>query len=170
MTITKMYVALIGLVLSAAVVRAQQQTTALYGDWTLSCIIAPDPASGQSCGLVQLQKLKGQSNAISQIGIGRDAKSDPLKISIEVISNAWITGGVELMTNENALVLTAPFKWCTSTRCLADAELSDVNIQTLNIQTEPGKLAYKTASRVSVSIPVSFDGFGKAMDALQNKQ
>jgi invasion protein IalB len=147
---------------------AQQRTTAIYGDWTLSCAIASGSGAGKSCGLVQVQKINGQSAAVSQIGIGR-AQSDPLKISIQITANAWMQSGVKLITNENALVITALFKWCTSTRCLADADLSDAHITTLRIQKDPGKIAYKTASQADVSIPVSFSGFSEAVDALQNQ-
>jgi invasion protein IalB len=75
--------------------------------------------------------------------------------------------GVALITGENVPILTATFKWCVSTRCLADAVVSDANIETLRSQKSPGKLAYKTASQADVSIPVSFNGFGEAIDALQ---
>jgi len=34
-------------------------------------------------------------------------------------------------------------------------------------QKGPGTLAYKTALQGDVVIPVSFDGFGEALDALQ---
>lgn len=149
--------------------QAQQRTMAIYGDWTLSCEIASGSGAGKSCGLVQVQKIKGQSTAISQIGIGRDAKTDPLKISIEISPDAWMPSGVKLIASDNALALTALFKWCVSTRCLADGDLSDANIKTLRAQKDPGKLVYKTASQADVSIPVSFNGFTDALDALQKQ-
>jgi len=162
----------------SGVAHAQQRTMAIYGDWTLSCVIASGGA--KSCGLVQSQKLANQSSAISQIGIGHSAKTDLLKVSIEITPNAWMLTGVKLIASDSApaitgplkyttAVITAPFKWCTSTRCLAEADLSDANIKTLRTQKEPGTLVYKTASQADVSIPVSFNGFGEALDALQKE-
>jgi invasion protein IalB len=69
----------------------------------------------------------------------------------------------------NLPVITAAIKWCTPARCLADAELSDANIETLRSQRDHGNLAYKTASQADVSVPVSFNGFVDALDALQKQ-
>jgi invasion protein IalB len=124
----------------------------------------------KSCGLVQSQKLANQSSAISQIGIGRIATTDPLRVSIEIRPDAWMPGGVKLIGDGNAAVITTAFKWCTSTRCLADTDLSDANIKTLRSQKDPVKLVYKTASQADVSISVSFNGFSDALDALQNQK
>jgi invasion protein IalB len=144
---------------------AQQRTMAVYGDWTLSCLIV---ASGsKSCGLVQSQKLANQSSVVSQIGIGRNAKTDSLRVSIEIRPDAWMPGGVSLIESFDSIA--APFKWCTSTRCLAEVDLSDENLKALRIQKDPGKLSYKAASQAEVSIPVSFNGFGEALDALQKQ-
>jgi len=153
------------LLVTAGLAYAQQRTTATYGDWTLSCVIA---SSGmKSCGLVQSQKIGSQSLSVSQIGIGRIAKDDPLKISVEIGPDVWVPTGVKLTTGGNVPILAAIFKWCVSTRCLADAVVSDANIETLRSQKVSGKLAYKTASQEDVSIPVSFNGLGEALDALQ---
>jgi invasion protein IalB len=147
--------------------QAQQRTTAIYGDWTLSCVIAA--GGGKSCGLVQSQKTASQSFSASKIGIGRIAKNDPLKISVEIGADVWIPTNVQLITGDNVPILTATFKWCVSTRCLADAVLSDANIETLRSQKSPGMLAYKTASQADVPIPILFNGFGEALDALQKQ-
>jgi len=154
------------LILGIGLAQAQQRTMTIYGDWTVSCTIVF--GSSEACGLLQVQKIKGQT-AVSQIGIGHITKSDPLKISIEITANAWMPTGVKLITSDNASAITAPFKWCTSTRCLADADLSDANIKTLRAQKDPGKLVYRTASQADVSIPVSFNGFTDALDALQKQ-
>ena len=122
---------------SVASTRAQQRTLAVYGDWTVSCALS---SGSKSCGLVQAQKVNGQSGPASQIGIGRNSKADSFKMSIEVSANAWIPTGVKLFTNGNTLALTAQFKWCVSTRCLAEVELTDPEINSLRGQQENGRL------------------------------
>jgi invasion protein IalB len=161
----KMRALAILLILGEGSALAQQRTMAIYGDWTVSCAIASGSGGGKSCGLVQVQKLKEQT--VSQIGIGRNTKNDPLKISIEISANAWVPTGVKLITSGGAPAITAAIKWCVSTRCLADADLSDADIKSLRTQREMGLIAYKNASQADVSIPVSFGGFNEAMDALQ---
>jgi invasion protein IalB len=126
-------------------------------------------SGGKSCGLVQSQKLDNKSLSVSQIGIGRTTKDDPPSISVQVGPDVWMPTGVKLIAGDNVPILAATLKWCVSTRCLADAVLSDPNIETLRGQKSPGTLAYKTASQADVSIPVSFNGFGEALDALQRR-
>jgi len=153
--------------LSSAI--AQQRTMAIYGDWTVSCVPAPGSGTGKSCGLVQVQKIGGQTTAVSQIGIGRDTKAAPLKISFEIGANAWLPTGVKLIAGEPAAAIPATFKWCNSTRCLADADLSDVDIKQLRSERGAGQILYKAASQADISIPVSFTGFVEALDALQKQ-
>ena len=155
------------LILAPGMAHAQQRTMAMYGDWTLSCAIAS--GTSKSCGLVQEQKLAGSTSPVSQIGIGRDIKTDVFKISIQISADAWMPTGVKLIAGNNAPAVNAPFKWCVSTRCLAEADLSDADIKNLRAQKDAGKLVYKTASQADVSLPVSFSGFNEALDALQNE-
>jgi invasion protein IalB len=165
MSTVKIWIACVTLMLSIDVARAQQRTMAVYNDWTLSCTID----GSKSCGLVQVQKINGQSAAISQVGIGRKIKTDPNKISIEIIANVWMPAGVKLIASDSTTSITASVKWCTLTRCLADAELSDATVKRLLSEKAPGKLAYKTASQEDVFIPVSFIGFNEAWHALQTQ-
>src|SRR5262249_23114287 len=130
-----------------------------------SCAIGP---SGKSCGLVQAQKIERQADPISQISIGRFTSNGPLKMSIEIRANAWVPTGVSLVAGEKPAV-TATFKWCTNTRCLADADLSDADLRRLRVQKDQGQIAYKNALQGDVSIPMSFNGFDEALDALQKE-
>jgi invasion protein IalB len=159
--------AVCALTLGAGLAHAQQRTMAIYGDWTLSCAIGPD---GKSCGLVQTQKIEGQADPVSQISVGRFTSAGPFKISIEVRANAWVPTGVNVVVGGKP-ALTATFKWCTNTRCLADADLSDADLRRLRGQRDKdqGEIAYKNALQGEVSIPMSFNGFGAALDALQKQ-
>jgi invasion protein IalB len=146
---------------------AQQRTTAIYGDWTLSCVMVA--TGGKTCGLVQTRRVGNQSSPISEIGIGRTTQTDPLKVSIQIKPDAWMPSGVKLIGDGNGTIITAIFKWCTSARCVADTDLSDTDIKSLRGQKNPGKLVYTTVSQADVSIPISFSGFSDALDALQNE-
>jgi invasion protein IalB len=156
------------LLLVGSAAQAQQRTMAMYGDWTLSCATAAEAGNAKSCGLVQIQKFGNQASA-SQLGIGRNKSAQPFRISIEVPADVWMPAGVKLATGDNAPMVSAQFKWCVSTRCLADAELTDSDIRTLRAQKAPGKITYKVASQSDVNIPVTFNGFSEAFDALQKQ-
>jgi invasion protein IalB len=157
------------LVLAMGPAIGQQRTLAIYGDWTLSCVKASGTGASKSCGLVQAQKIQGQVNPLSQISVGRSEDAQPLRIGIEIRSNAWVPSGVRLLANDGRPAIAAAFKWCTPTRCFADADLSDADLKRLRAQTQEGQVAYKTALQGDVSIPMSFNGFGEALDALQKQ-
>jgi invasion protein IalB len=167
MIVGRTSLSLIVLILSVNLTLAQQRTTAIYGDWTLSCVIVP--SGWKSCGLVQSQKLATQLSAVSQIGVGRTTETGPLKVSIEIRPDAGAPSEVKLIGDDNVTIITAAFKWCTSALCLADADLSDTDIKSLRSQKSRGKLVYKNASQTDVSIPISFSGFSDALDALQKE-
>jgi invasion protein IalB len=152
-------------VLGVTLAHAQQRTLAMYGDWTVSCATT---SGAKSCGLVQVQKTNGGAT-VSQVGIGRGTKTDSLKMSIETSANVWVPTGVKLFTSVGAPAITAQFKWCISTRCLADVDLSDADIKNLRAKKEAGQIAYKDAVQMDVSIAVSFNGFSEALNALQQQ-
>jgi invasion protein IalB len=153
------------LTLASSLALAQEQTTAKYGDWTLNCV---GQGSGKSCGLVQTQRLPQQATPASQIGVGRKTKAQPLTISVEIPADAWVPAGVRLMI-DNSVGVLMPFRWCVSTRCFADAELSNSDLTSLRTKKDAGILLYKTASQGDVSIPVSFNGFSEALGAFQKQ-
>jgi hypothetical protein len=103
---------------------------------------------------------------------------------------------VKLITGDEVPVLAATFTRCISTRLplpknlpggtlgnqqqalwapvqqssrIADAVVSDANIETLRSQKDPGKLDYQSAYQTHVEVLVSFNGFGEALDALQKQ-
>ncbi len=154
-------------VLGIGLAHAQQRTLAIYGDWTVSCATTSASKPAKTCGLVQVQKTNGKPGAASQIGIGRDTRNEPFKLSIELRPNVWIPTGVKLVTSDKAI--SANFKWCISTRCLADTDLTDADVSNLRAQNQPGRITYKNGSQADVSTPVSFSGFNEAMDALQKE-
>ena len=156
--------ALISAIAGSAVAAAPQSTTATYGDWTLRCVM-----QGQTkvCEMAQSMQIKGQSRPITQIAIGRQGKSDPLKIVFEVPINVWLPDGVKLTTDDKKLEISASFTRCLPVGCFADVEISKAQIKELNALKKAGKLQFKDAGKQAIAIPVSFKGFGDAYDAMQ---
>jgi invasion protein IalB len=153
-------------IIVAGTVHAQspQRTTATYDDWTVSCAVT---AGEKSCELAQSQSPQGQTSPISQITIGRVAKNEPLRIIFQVASNVWLQAGVKVLIDEKEPLLSAAFRWCIPTRCLADADLTDAYIKKLNGRNESLHLSWKNVSQSDVTIPVSLRGFSAALDAMQ---
>jgi invasion protein IalB len=150
---------------SCSLAQAQQQTTATYGDWTVRCVVAEGQKAKQ-CEMIQTANVQGQSNPISQIAIGRPAKTDPVKIVFQLPVGIWLPGGAKLVFDAKAAAIDASFKRCLPAACFADAELKDDVIKKWRAVTEPGKLNFEDGNRKPAAVPVSFKGFGEAFDAL----
>lgn len=153
-------------VMSLANAQTPQRTTAAYYDWTVSC--ATTAAGHKSCGLVQT--LQSQTSPAGQIGIGRSAGNGAMRLSVEVPANVWLPGGLKLVLSDRKTVVSATFKMCVAGRCIADADLTNEQIDMMRTQANAGSVEYANAAQSNVSLPVSFHGFAEATEALKKEQ
>jgi invasion protein IalB len=160
----------LALLLVSADAHAQtpQRTTATYADWTVSCVTPPNSGDKKWCAIVQSAHAEGERSSVG-ITIGREAKTDAYKIFLQTPTNVWLQNGVSFLADESGLNLAVAFRWCIPTRCLAEANLKDADIGRLRAQKKPGRITYKNASQADVFIPLSFNGFNDALDALQKQ-
>jgi invasion protein IalB len=148
---------------TTATAQTPQRTTATYEDWTVRC---DTHETVKTCEMAQTVQIQGQPNPLTQIAIGRPTKNDPVKIVFQLPINVWLPAGVKLVTDDKDPGLAATFKRCIPAACLADTELKDDVLKKLRAATENGKLQFKDGAQQDVAIPVSFKGFGQAMDAM----
>ena len=149
---------------AVALATTPQSTTATYGDWTVRCVMQKQV---KTCEMAQSMQIKGQSRPVTQIAIGRQGKTDPLKIVFEVPINVWLPDGVKLTTDDKKLTVSASFTRCLPVGCFADVEIGKAQIKALSALKKAGKLQFKDAGKQPIAIPVSFKGFGDAYDAMQ---
>jgi invasion protein IalB len=159
-------VAVFGLSFVPGHAQTPQRTTASYEDWTVSCAVTT--AGHKSCGLVQT--LRSQSTPAGQIGVGRSADGGTMRLSVEVRANVWLPSGLKFALSDGKAVVSATFKLCVAGRCIAEADLTNDQIDKIRAQTEAGSVEYANAAQANVSLPVSFHGFAEAMDALKKEQ
>lgn len=156
--------ALLSNVGNAAAAQAPQRTTATYGDWTVRCVMNDKT---RACEMTQATQIKGRPQPISQIAIGHQTKSGPLKIVFEVPVNVWLPDGVKLSTDSKKINVRANFSRCVPAGCFAETDIDANEIRQLSHLKKNGKLQFKDARKQMIAIPVSFKGFGDAYDALQ---
>ena len=156
-------------VAASAYAQAPQRTTATYEDWTVRCETPPANPAQKVCEMVQTTQMQGQAAPVTQIAIGRAAKTDPLRLVIGVPVNVWLATQVKLVYDDKQPGLTTPFTRCVPQGCFVDTTLSDDMIKRLRARTEPGRLEFKDSTQRDVAVPVSFKGFGQAFDALMKE-
>ena len=149
-----------------AAAQAPQRTTATYDDWTVRCEDQAGPPPRKQCEIVQSTQVSGQQQPVTQIAIGRPAKGAPLKMVLLVPIGSWLPDGVKLTSADREPLVTAAFKRCLPSACLADLDLSDELARKLRTFKDNGKLEFKDGGQHDVNVPVSFKGFGPALDAL----
>jgi invasion protein IalB len=145
-----------------------ERTTAVFGDWSVQCVTR-NPG-GKLCEMVQATQNQ-QQQPVSVLAIGRLTRTDPLRLVARVPVNALVAQPARL-TLEGDQPLTLPFRHCNPSGCFAEFELRDEAVlRRLRGRTpeQRGKLEFRDPAGQEVDIPVSFRGFGAALEALQKE-
>lgn len=145
-----------------------QVTTATYGDWTLRCVAA-EGTRPKACEILQTVNVQGQPAPVSQLAIGRELKSDPIKAVVQLPVNVWLPAPVKLTYDAKQPAIEATYKRCNSQACFADVELPDEMIRRFRAATEVGKLEFQDQPNHSIGLPLSFKGLAQALDAFANE-
>jgi len=145
----------------SALAQSPHKSTATFDEWTVSCVFDGETKK-QACEIVQVQMLPGQAAPVSQITIGAPTSEKLYKILIQVPANIWIPSGVKLAADEKDPGSVASYRWCVSTRCLADMEVKDEILRKLQAGGM-GQLSFKDSSQADFVIAVSFKGLPDAL-------
>jgi invasion protein IalB len=148
-----------------AVAQAPRQTTATYDDWIVRCETQAGPPQVKICEMVQYTQVQGQG-VVSQVAVGRPVKGQPVKVVVQVPSGVWLPTGVKLVAGSPETAMPAVFKRCVPAGCFADVDLNDDTVRKFRAMSQPGQLQFKDGTMKDVSLPLSFKGFGTALDAL----
>jgi invasion protein IalB len=158
------------LTLSAAGAAAQpapQRTTATYEEWTVQCELQAGPPPQRLCEMVQVAQAQGQT--VSRVAIGRATKSEPFKIVVQLPINLWLPAGVRIQSDDKDPGLALVFKRCVPAGCFADVDIKDDVLKRFRASTGSGKITFKNAGQQDVGVPLSFKGFGQALDVLSKE-
>ena len=148
---------------------AQQSTTATYEDWVLRCETQPVPPAKKSCDMEQMTQVKGAPNPLSRAAVTRPAPGQPVKLTVQVPVNVSFATPLRIRISDKEPEFSAPFRRCAPAGCFAELDLKDDVIKKMRTATETGKIMFKDAADRDVAIPLSFKGFGAALDALMKE-
>jgi invasion protein IalB len=151
---------------AAGTAAAQERTSATYEDWVLQCETQPGPPPRKACDIAQVTQMQGSNAPLSRIAVPRPEKGQPTKLTVQVPVNIQLAANLRLQVNDADPGLTVPFNTCVPGGCFAEFELKDDAMRKFRGTTGTGKLTYKTTNGQPVTIPVSFKGFARALDAL----
>jgi len=150
----------------AATASAQERTSATYEDWVLECETQPGPPVHKTCDIAQVTQMQGRNIPLSRIAVAHPEKGQPVKLTAQVPVNIQLAAAARIQVNDADPGVTAPFNTCVPAGCFVEFDLKDDAIKKLRAAAGAGKLTYKTENGQGLAIPVSFKGFGRALDAL----
>ena len=145
---------------------APQSTTATYADWIVQCTTQAGTPPEKSCEMAQLTQPQGKNIPFSRVAVGHPAKGQPVKLTVQLPVNASFATAVRVQTGDTDPGLTAPFARCVPGGCFAEFELKDDTLKKLRAASGAGKLSFADAGGHDVAVPLSFNGFAQAYEAL----
>jgi invasion protein IalB len=143
-----------------------QQTTATYADWIVQCVTRTGQQPEKVCDMAQVTQVKGKNVPFSRIAIPRPDKGQPVKLVVQVPVNVSFQTSVKIQTSDSDPGLIAPFARCLPAGCFADFELKEDVLRKLRAASGAGKLSFADAGAHPVAVPLSFNGFSQAFEAL----
>jgi len=159
--------------LSVASNEGGSRTNTTFGDWTLRCERnAGMQSSRQVCELGQMVRKQGEKTAMAQIAIGRVDSGNPLHLTVVVPMGVTLQGRGAKMAMEGKEVVSLDLPWtrCIPGGCFASAALSSDTIRKFKATTVMASLTYRDMDYREVKLPISFRGFGEALEALGREQ
>ena len=147
---------------------AQENTTATYEDWVLRCANNAGPPPQKICDMEQMTQVQGNNTPLSRVAIARPAKGQPLKFIVQLPVNISIASGIKLYIDDKDAGISSPFTRCVPAGCFATVDVKDDVVTKIRAASGRGKIVFKNATDQEVILPLSFKGFGHALDALIN--
>jgi invasion protein IalB len=152
--------------LPSSQIEVPQQTTATYADWVVQCQTQAGPPVAKVCDMAQVTQIQGKGIPFSRIAIAQPVKGQGVRLVVQVPVNASFASDVRIQTADDDPGIIAPFVRCLPVGCFSDFELKDDMLKKLRAAGGVGKMTFADAAGHDISVPMSFNGFGQAFDAL----
>ncbi len=137
--------------------------TTNYGDWSLRC----REGAAHSCEVSQTIEAQDRSAPIAKISVGRPGGSGDLHVVVVLPNNVSFPSSVHIRTDANdKWGLELEWVRCIPGGCFADALLTDAALNRWHGLNSVGSIIFRDAAGEEVSFPMTFHGFGEALDAL----
>jgi invasion protein IalB len=143
--------------------REEPIKTTNYGDWSLRC----REGAAHTCEISQTIEARDRAAPIAKISVGRPGGSGDLHVVVILPNNVSFPSTVHIRTNANdKWGLELDWVRCIPGGCFADALLSSATVAHWHSLDSIGSIVFRDAAGEELSFPMTFHGFGEALDAL----
>jgi invasion protein IalB len=148
------------------------QTTAVFGDWTLRCDQRKDLTPPQRvCELGLIVQKDGEAGAVAQIALGRVTRDTALQITAVLPPDVALLSKPKVMiAGQEASAIDLSWTRCIAGGCFAGAPLSPALLNGLRASAAAGRLDYLDGTGRGVTVAVSLRGMVPALDALAREE
>lgn len=141
--------------------------TATYGDWQLQCAGA---SGSRNCQIIQTLVIQGQQQPFAQLGFGKLAKDGPLYFTAVVPVNVTFPSAVRIgIKKGDQDAVEVPYTRCLPSGCFASVKVDESMLSHWKAQTGAGVLMIKSGDGKDVSVPMSFRGLSRAVEAFDKE-
>jgi invasion protein IalB len=128
-----------------------------------------NPPAAEVRDMAQVTQLQGKNIPFSRVGVAHRDKGQPVKLIVQVPVNASFATDMRIQTSDDDPGIIAPFTNCTPNGCFAEFALKDDMLKKLRSAASVGKVSFADAGGRPVAVPISFNGFNAAFDALTKR-
>ncbi len=145
-----------------------QETSAVYGDWTLRCIRQGEGSPVRRlCEVAQSLRQQGQAQPFAQLALGRLETTRGWRIVVILPPNIALPSTVRIGSVEGQPPLVElAWRRCLPNACIAESELSAGALSKLQTGTETGRLTFQNAAGREITLLFPLRGLPQAIDAL----
>ena len=146
-----------------------QRTTATYDDWVVQCETQAATPPEKFCDMAQVTQVQGKNLPFSRVVIAHPQPGQPVKLIVQVPVNASFATNVRVQVSDSDAGFGAPFARCLPAGCFAEFDIKDDLLKKLRAASGAGKISFVDASGHDIAVPLSFNGFDQAFDALSKE-
>jgi invasion protein IalB len=152
--------------------RSADLTTATYGDWQLRCRNVPGNEEAKRkpirlCEVIQSVILRGGSGPFAQLAFGKPAPGQPLMFTTVLPVNITFPSTVRIAVDEKDQQ-PAELAWtrCLPGGCFASIQANEQFLKKWRAQEAAGRFTFTSGAGQDVTLPFSFRGLDRALEAL----
>jgi invasion protein IalB len=116
----------------------------------------------------QLQ-VQGKTQPFSRIVVPQPGKGMPTVLVVQVPVNVSFATKAKIQTSDSDQGIEVSFARCVPDGCFAEFPIAADGLGKLRSASTGGKLSFGDSGGRTIAIPLSFNGFGKAYDALMKE-
>ena len=156
-------IAVAALVMATAPAHAQGTVKSVHGDWQVRCDTPPG-AQGEQCALIQSVTAEDRPNVGLTVIILKTADQKSRLMRVLAPLGVLIPSGLGLKIDKTDIG-KAGFVRCLPNGCVAEVVMDDNLIRQLRTGQSAVFIIFQ-AEEAGIGIPISLNGFGQALAAL----